>query len=125
MAKRTTLEDDLAAIRAARGDPRSAPSLAVLRAALEGTRSFAVAAAADAVGAAGRADGIPLLRYKALVGDADPQVLTECFAALLALAPSDSLAFVAPFLRHGDEAVSESAALALGQSRLEGAFPIL
>src|SRR5947209_3885935 len=130
MAKRSTLDDDLAAIRAIKGEPRAPAAMDLLRRVLAGNRSFAVAAAADvvaqaelvelapllpaaeraaranaarAIGAAGRADGIPLLRFKCLVGDEDVQVTTECFGALLSLAPSGSLDFVAGFLHSSDD----------------------
>jgi HEAT repeat protein len=65
-----------------------------------------------------------LLRLKALCGD-EPEVLGECFAGLLRAAPNESLQFVAKFLDHREEAVAEAAALALGDSRLESAFPAL
>ncbi|MGO4881502.1 MAG: HEAT repeat domain-containing protein [Bryobacteraceae bacterium] len=65
-----------------------------------------------------------LLRLKALTGD-DPEVLGECFAALLRASPTQSPEFVAGFLRHREEAVAEATALALGDSRLEGAFAVL
>jgi len=45
--------------------------------------------------------------------------------ALLSLAPEDSLEFVARFLDAGDPALAELAALALGESRLDGAFELL
>ena len=61
---------------------------------------------------------------KALSGD-EPEVLGECFAALLRAAPAPSPEFVAKFLDHREEAVVEAAALALGYSRLEGAFAVL
>jgi hypothetical protein len=63
-----------------------------------------------------------LLRTKALAGDAEPQVLGECFTGLLAVEPEDSLRFVAAFLEHDDGAVRELAALALGESRLDAAL---
>jgi hypothetical protein len=63
-----------------------------------------------------------LLRSKALAGDAEPQVLGECFTGLLAVEPDESLKFVAGHLTHADEAVRELAALALGESRLDGAL---
>lgn len=69
--------------------------------------------------------GILLLRYKALIGDEDEEVTAECFAGLLRLAPAESLEFVAGFLNsHADE-IAERAALALGESRLPAAFPLL
>ncbi len=67
----------------------------------------------------------PLLRLKALVGDADPGVVSECLAALLSLAGSRALDFVGRFLDHPDSIVQEAAAVALGGSRLGDALPIL
>lgn len=69
--------------------------------------------------------GVPLLRLKALVGDTDPSVITECLTALLQLAPQTSLAFVARFLERDDTSIQEAAALSLGASRLAGAFALL
>ncbi len=80
------------------------------------------AGAARALGAVPPITSEALLRFKALSGDAEPQVLGECFGALLAVAPAASLAFVAEFLAHADEAVAEQAAIALGESRREEAL---
>jgi len=80
--------------------------------------------AVRALAAAGLSGGPLLLRLKALSGD-EPEVLGECFAALLRAAPAQSLEFVAKFLDHRDEAIAEAAALALGDSRLESAFAVL
>lgn len=77
-----------------------------------------------AIAASGLPGGVLLLRLKALSGD-QPEVLGECFAALLRAEPARSLEFVAKFLDHRDEAVAEAAALALGDSRLESAFAVL
>jgi hypothetical protein len=77
-----------------------------------------------AIAASGLPDGALLLRLKALSGD-EPEVLGECFAALLRAAPAQSLEFVAKFLEHREEAIAEAAALALGDSRLESAFVVL
>ena len=63
-----------------------------------------------------------LLRAKALSGDAEPQVVGECFTGLLAVEPEESLEFVAGYLEHADDAVRELAALALGESRLDAAL---
>lgn len=68
---------------------------------------------------------VPLLRLKALVGDEDPQVLSECLLALLAIAPAASLDFAARFLDRPEAEVAEAAALALGGSRAKGAFAVL
>ena len=77
-----------------------------------------------AIGASGLPGGILLLRLKALTGD-EPEVLGECFAALLRASPTQSPEFVGKFLDHREEAVAEAAALALGDSRLESAFAVL
>jgi hypothetical protein len=63
-----------------------------------------------------------LLRAKALGGDAEPQVVGECFTGLLAVAPDESIPFVAAYLAHADDTLRELAALALGGSRLDGAL---
>lgn len=65
------------------------------------------------------------LRMKVSAGDSAPAVLGECFTGLLAVAPEESLALVAQHLDSADEAVRELAALALGESRLEAAWPPL
>src|SRR5262249_11165043 len=58
-----------------------------------------------------------LLRFKARVGDSEPEVISECFGGLLKLAPEESVPFVAEFLTSPDSAVQEAAILALGDSR--------
>jgi len=65
------------------------------------------------------------IRLKALVGDGEPDVLGECFAALLSMSPGRSMSFVAGFLASPDPAAAEQAALALGQSHEAEAFEIL
>jgi HEAT repeat protein len=77
--------------------------------------------AARAIAYRGGEDGSPLLRLKALVGDEEPEVVSECLSALLLIAPS-SVGFVAGFLRARGPEAAESAALALGASRLPAAF---
>lgn len=66
-----------------------------------------------------------LLRLKVLTGDADPEVPGECFAALLAIEPERSLPFIAGYLSSSDSTLAEQAALALGNSRREEAYPLL
>lgn len=83
------------------------------------------ATAAKAIAYTEKQEGVPLLRLKARLGDANPQVLSECFIGLLKLDPDPSLSFVAEFLNSQPEQICEMAALALGESRLEAAFPIL
>src|SRR5262249_9060627 len=74
-------------------------------------------AAAQALGASGGVAAIPLFRLKARDGDEEPEVTAACLTALMGMAPAESLGFVAAFLDHGNEAVQEAAAFALGESR--------
>lgn len=60
--------------------------------------------------------GIPLLRLRAKMGD-EPPVLSEYLAALLKLAPEQSLTFVSEFLNDTNQQVQELVALVLGESR--------
>jgi hypothetical protein len=83
------------------------------------------AGAVRAISESGQHAGVLLLRYKALIGDEDEEVTAECFAGLLRLAPAESLEFVAGFLHFHSEEIAERAALALGESRLAAAFPLL
>ena len=80
--------------------------------------------AARALGDSGRPDAIPLLRFKARSGDREAEVQSAVFSSLLALDPAGSLRFVAGFLEQAGQA-AESAALALGESRLPAALPHL
>jgi hypothetical protein len=77
-----------------------------------------------AIAYTGNPQAVPLLRFKARIGDADPQVMSDCFSGLLNLAPEQSLSLVASFLDAAPE-ISEMAALALGESRQAGAFELL
>ena len=58
-----------------------------------------------------------LLRFKALVGDDEPEVTGQCFAGLVGVAAEESIPFVAEYLSHENENVRDFAALALGESR--------
>jgi HEAT repeat protein len=82
-------------------------------------------AAARALAYLGSPEGEVLLRLKALTGDSEPDVISECFTGLMTMAPERSLDFVARYLRSGGPAVSESAALAIGGSRLPRAYDTL
>jgi hypothetical protein len=79
------------------------------------------AGAVRALGESGQTEGMLLLRLKALLGDAG-EIMSECFAALLRLAPAPSLEFVAGFLKSSSEEVADRAALALGESQIPAAF---
>jgi HEAT repeat protein len=82
-------------------------------------------AAARAISYSENSQGVPLLRLKVRMGDPEPQVLSECFTALLKLAPVQSLSLISGFLNSPKEQLQEIAALSLGESRLQEAFPIL
>jgi HEAT repeat protein len=81
-------------------------------------------AAVQALEATGSVAAVPLLRFKALVGDKEPEVTCECLTALLRREP-ESVPFVARFLRGASESIQEGAALALGETRRPGAFQVL
>jgi HEAT repeat protein len=70
-------------------------------------------------------EGALLLRLKALLGDREPEVLGQCFAALLSLDPRDPVQFIAKFLHSKDEDIRLEAACALAQSRDPQALDIL
>jgi HEAT repeat protein len=78
-----------------------------------------------AIGDSGRPEGLLLLRLKVLLGDEDDEVIAECFAALLRLGQGRSLDFVARFITSSSSAIAQRAALALGDSHLPAAFPLL
>ena len=78
-----------------------------------------------AIADSGDIAGALLLRLKAVVGDKEDEVIGECFMGLLRLAPAPSLDFVAGFLKSASEEIQERAALALGESHLPAAFPVL
>ena len=80
--------------------------------------------AARAVAVHGSESGLPLLHLKALAGDAEPRVVSECLLSLLRIDPATALPFVASFFERGD-AAAEAAAIALGESRLVEALPLL
>jgi HEAT repeats len=79
--------------------------------------------AATALGCCGSPAAYPLLHFKTLVGDQEPDVITECYASMLVLDSRQAISVVRVALDGGDYA--ESAALALGPSRQPEAFEIL
>jgi hypothetical protein len=92
---------------------------------LADSETAARAGAARAISESGQQAGVLLLRFAALIGNKDEEVTAECFAGLLRLAPAESIEFVATFLNSGSDEIAERAALALGESRLAAAFPLL
>lgn len=101
-----------------------ADALDVLADLLADPERAARAGAAQALGDTGRPDATALLRYKVRVGDAEPEVISACLGSILALAPRTSLPFFASLLKGRDERAT-AAALALGESRLAAAAPLL
>ena len=82
-------------------------------------------AAARAIGYHGGDQGLPLLRLKVLSGDTETDVLGDCLLAMLQISPDSSIEFVERFLDADRPAMAEAAALALGESRVEAALPVL
>src|SRR5437667_7944924 len=80
---------------------------------------------AIAIDQLGRTEGTLLLRLKLLTGDREPDVLGQCFASLLSLAPRGSLAFISRFLKSADEEIQLEAASALAQCREPQAIEVL
>ena len=80
--------------------------------------------AATALGCCGSPAAYPLLHFKSLIGDAEPDVITECFASMLTLDPEQAIAMITQVLNSSGD-YAESAALALGPSRHPDAFTIL
>ena len=78
-----------------------------------------------AVASSGTAGAEEALRLQVLIGDAEREVLVEALAALLRIAPERSLAFARELLEAEDAPRAEAAALALGESRPDGADELL
>jgi len=101
---------------------RAVPELAAL---LNDEEVRARIGAARAISCGSPREAEALLRFKVLIGDERPEVLAECFTALLAIAPQECVALVASHLSHSDDAVRDFAALALGESHLPAALQYL
>ncbi|HZJ65832.1 MAG TPA: hypothetical protein VFD36_20115 [Kofleriaceae bacterium] len=98
-----------------------ADALDVLAALLADRERTTRLAAAQALGDAGRPDATALLRFKVLLGDDEPAVLSACLESLFALARDASYGFVVKLLAAHDER-AEVAALTLGGARMAAAF---
>jgi HEAT repeat protein len=81
--------------------------------------------AARGIGYSGSDAGALLLRLKVQAGDAEEDVLAECFAQLVRLSPARSIAFTTRFLDVPDESLRRAAAFALGGSREPAALRAL
>jgi hypothetical protein len=75
------------------------------------------AGAVKAIATVGSDAAALLLRYKALLGDPEPYVLSECLAGLIAVDGAEALPFVGRIAESRDRDTSEAAVLALGASR--------
>ncbi len=103
-------------------DPHKTRDLVTL---LADPESIARSGAARALAVVGSDAAAALLRFKALVGDEDPEVLSDCLRGVLALEGAEALAFTNRFLNSRDEIIREAAIHALGESRLDAAVEIL
>ncbi len=82
-------------------------------------------AAVQALGQSGWLAALPLLRFKARIGDQEPAVTAECLTALAGLAFDQSLPLITEFLYGANEALAEGAAFALAESRRPEALTAL
>jgi hypothetical protein len=80
---------------------------------------------AIAVDQLNRPEGALLLRLKLLVGDPEPEVMGQCCASLLSLAPGGAVTFVQRFLRDPSVDVQVEAAGALAECRDAAAISVL
>ena len=81
--------------------------------------------AIQALAATGREDAALILRFKALTGDREYEVIGECFTGLVGLEVHDAIPFIARFLKNAPPDVRLEAAAALGSSREPAAFAAL
>ena len=100
-------------------------AVAELTALLNDPEAVVRSGAARAISCGNPHEAEAVLRFKVQIGDAEADVIGECFSALLIIEPDHSLPFVAEYLRHADDALREFAALALGESRLPQALTLL
>jgi hypothetical protein len=78
-----------------------------------------------AIAQVGSSESVLLLRLKAVTGDADAEVIGECFVALLDLEPRESVTFVRRFLASADQGLTGEAASALAGSRVSEALRVV
>ena len=67
---------------------------------------------------------VPVLRLRALIRSEEPEVLGQCFSALLAIERDAAIPFVSRFLEAGDDTAGE-AAFALAETRSPAALAAL
>ena len=83
------------------------------------------AGAVRAIGVEGSEAAILLLRFKAMTGDESPEVIQECFSALLSAERAQAVAFIDSFCDSRQDEIAEAAMLALGGSRRSDALAAL
>ncbi len=83
------------------------------------------AGAIRAIAAVGSESAALILRYKALLGDPEAEVLSECLSGLLEIGGEDALELARTISFSFDPQVAEAAILALGASRREDAIAFL
>lgn len=81
--------------------------------------------AARALASVGSDAAAMVLRFKNLLGDAEPDVICDCLRGSLALEGADALPLVQPYLSGRDAALRDAAVHALGESRRDDALEIL
>jgi HEAT repeat protein len=82
--------------------------------------------AAVALSRAGIPEAAPLLRFKALSGDPEAEVIGQCLHSILQMAPKDAVPFAARFLtHHHPDDIRAEAASALAQSHEPSAIEAL
>ena len=75
------------------------------------------AGAVRAIAAVGSASASLLLRFKALLGDSEPEVLSDCIGGLIEIEGAEALPLAKSLAASGKQEVREAAILALGASR--------
>jgi hypothetical protein len=81
--------------------------------------------AVRAIATVGSEPAALLLRFKALIGDREPEVLSECLTGLLEVDGAEALPLAAQLVDSKDAEVREAAILALGASRRTDAIEYL
>jgi hypothetical protein len=81
--------------------------------------------AARALVASGRREAVTVLRLRALLPEPEPRVLSETLLALLRLDTAAGLSIAERLIGAADAARAQAAAIALGESRLAEALPLL
>ncbi len=81
--------------------------------------------AARALGMIGTDGASAVLRFKLLVGDNEPAVLSDCLSSLLLIERDAALPLAERMIASGDDAHAEAAILALGGWRDSRAFDVL